>query len=482
MSIIESNDFGYVEQKRLNNWAARYAEALDKKSEANFCSHKGNAVLDHPDGCVTREKLSPGLIGELEGMQEDFEAQLETVYEKFETKADVENTAGGFSGGKEAVCKNGAQEIDAVQLGKGTNSSAKTLQVYHYRLMDADGTIPEARIPQLGQKADRKTIEGGFLAGEAKPFEGGGACIGRNASNTAGVAIGEGSSNENGAALGNYSSVEGSGGAVGYSAAANNGGAAGYNAAANNGGAVGGMAKAGEGFSGGYYATVGKNIHGGYVDAIQLGRGSNQKEKTLQVYGYCMMDADGTLPMARLPQLQNRFASKIDGGFMTVPSVNSKDIIVELKNSLISVQHLSIDGNGGYVYQITGQLSYEFYLEGEKKTGMLQLRTQHTLNPDYGQDQTFAHLTFHYETNSCSVVWYNSAEKPAHGVCSKTAKTISDLYWFELGWDGQYQNVLAAVSVTNEDGIIAPLALQDTVDALEERIYILEQKIEELKA
>lgn len=89
-------------------------------------------------------------------------------------KADAENTDKGFHGGngahafsggaigKDALTANGfaggegARTIndygypsDAIQLGTGTNSKPKTMQVYDYTMMDADGTIPEERIADL---------------------------------------------------------------------------------------------------------------------------------------------------------------------------------------------------------------------------------------------------------------------------------------------------------------------------------------------
>ena len=57
----------------------------------------------------------------------------------------------GFSGGKEARVTNDENDvpIDAIQLGTGTNSNPKTMQVYDYTMMDADGTIPEERLADL---------------------------------------------------------------------------------------------------------------------------------------------------------------------------------------------------------------------------------------------------------------------------------------------------------------------------------------------
>lgn len=57
----------------------------------------------------------------------------------------------GFSGGHGA--KVGRDDywnyIDAIQLGTGINSNPKSLQVYNHTLMNADGSIPEERLPIL---------------------------------------------------------------------------------------------------------------------------------------------------------------------------------------------------------------------------------------------------------------------------------------------------------------------------------------------
>lgn len=86
-------------------------------------------------------------------------------------KADKQNSSGGFEGGnKSSATKGGAigngtitgdgfaggngaktidtneNPIDAIQLGTGTNSTPKSLQVYNYQLMGADGNIPLERL------------------------------------------------------------------------------------------------------------------------------------------------------------------------------------------------------------------------------------------------------------------------------------------------------------------------------------------------
>ena len=58
----------------------------------------------------------------------------------------------GFAGGKDAkAVDSSGSGIDAIQLGTGTNSTAKTLQVYGHRLMDANGNIPVERLTNVPQ-------------------------------------------------------------------------------------------------------------------------------------------------------------------------------------------------------------------------------------------------------------------------------------------------------------------------------------------
>lgn len=56
-------------------------------------------------------------------------------------------TGSGFAGGKNAKTqKSSTENIDAIQLGTGTNSVEKSLQVYDHILMNPDGSIPKERL------------------------------------------------------------------------------------------------------------------------------------------------------------------------------------------------------------------------------------------------------------------------------------------------------------------------------------------------
>lgn len=122
-----------------------------------------------------------------------------------------------------------------------------------------------------------KNANSGFSAGNGATATYGGA-IGNSATATIGGAVGA-------SATATY------GGAVGASATAGYGGAIGAYATATIGGAIGAYATAEDGFSGGWKAQVGKDSDGAYIDAIQLGTGTNNTPKTLQVYDHKVYDS-----------------------------------------------------------------------------------------------------------------------------------------------------------------------------------------------
>lgn len=153
----------------------------------------------------------------------------------------------------------------------------------------------------LSNKADKQTSSGGFAGGQGAgpptdsiigqlPLYGG--AVGKNATATSGGAVGNDASTTGGGAVGEGSSST-IGGAVGYQATTTEGG-----------GAVGADAKTSNGFAGGYNAKT-QSSSGAAIDAIQLGTGTNSEEKTLQVYSYQLMDADGQIPEARMSSLSS---------------------------------------------------------------------------------------------------------------------------------------------------------------------------------
>lgn len=292
----------------------------------------GSRTIDNP---ATENGTETGLLTALlNRITQAIRTQREETQMALGTKADKQTAEGGFSGGRgaeayrggavgrDAMAKGGgavgdgakttdgfaggknaetaffdyetgdSYYIDAVQLGTGLNINPKTLQIYDHQLLDADGHIPDDRMPQLDTKADKQTAQGGFAGGEQATTK--------------------------------------SGGAIGSGADAEDGGAVGSGAIALAGGAVGDGAKTLDGFAGGKQAkTIDVNNNG--IDAIQLGTGTNSTEKTLKIYDHQLLDADGHIPEERIPKLDTK-VDKVDG-----KELSSNDYTTEEKTKLAGV-------------------------------------------------------------------------------------------------------------------------------------------------
>jgi len=230
--------------------------------------HKTAQTLDHADGSVTEEKLAEDAVTDkkigtrtvqdprddagaitgwltplLECITQAIRAQRANTVKALDKKADKENGYSGFTGGEEADARTGG-----------------AIGIYAC------------------------TVSGGAVGNSAKADSGG--AVGHVANATYGGAVGHGARAENG-------------GAVGQSAESTGGGAVGLKASTKGGGAVGGGAVSGNGFAGGFVAKT-VNASGNVIDAIQLGTGTNTHEKTLQIYDYQLLDADGNIPAERL--------------------------------------------------------------------------------------------------------------------------------------------------------------------------------------
>lgn len=187
----------------------------------------------------------------------------------------------------------------------------------------SDASTSIAATPYLvSLKADKQTNNGGFEGGENANATDGGA-VGYSANATSGGAVGGGAKETEGGGAVGYMAIATKGGAVGRSANATSGGAVGNGANAKSGGAVGEGAISESGFAGGirasaidgcaigpnaysnnYAIAVGSNAKA-YDDCVQLGTGTNSTNKTLQVYDYTLMNADGSIPAERLPNAAN---------------------------------------------------------------------------------------------------------------------------------------------------------------------------------
>lgn len=209
----------------------------------------------------------------------------------------IQNSDGGFSAGNNAEAETGG----AVGASAGTLLGGSVGNNAH---SSSGGAVGYAAITTTGGAVGQGTHseDGGVMGYWAQAKSGG--AIGAEAEADTGGAVGR-------------KAWTGNGGAVGYLAyAANGGGSVGSNANSDAGGAVGANAKAGAGFAGGSGAKAVDSSNNG-IDAIQLGTGTNNTPKTLQVYGHQLLDATGKIPDARLndaPSDSNTYARK-DGSW-----------------------------------------------------------------------------------------------------------------------------------------------------------------------
>ncbi len=102
-----------------------------------------------------------------EGIQDaiDHAATDHSVTEEGGFQAGTSSEAGaGAAIGLEARTVDGENKpIDAIQLGTGVNITPRTLKVYGWTLLGADGMIPEARIPTQLSRGITRTTENEYL-------------------------------------------------------------------------------------------------------------------------------------------------------------------------------------------------------------------------------------------------------------------------------------------------------------------------------
>ena len=148
------------------------------------------------------------------------------------------------------------------------------------------------------------------------------------------------------------------GGAVGYYAYAVDGGAVGNSAYAQSGGAVGFDAMTSSGFAGGYMAmaALDNTGYGTAIDAIQLGTGWNPDPNTLQIYGYKLMNADGSIPAERMAATLSAYAAYQASSAMaaaspttTVSFAEAAVVIVTVStNTVVAVDFSAADYAKGF--------------------------------------------------------------------------------------------------------------------------------------
>lgn len=305
---------------------------------------------------------------------------VQTVNDIDDKKAD-KVTNDGFVAGKNATNVSGGVAIG--NYAKTTGAGA------------AIGSEAEADSGFSGGYHAKGTGMGAAVGNSASAFHGG--AVGYAANASTGGAVGENAhAAEGGGAVGENANTEGGGGAVGYNSRSSYGGAMGEDASSFDGAAVGQSAKTGDGVAVGKEAKTIDSSNNG-IDAIQLGTGTNNTAKTMQVYDKRIVEADGSLT---------------DVGSLEDLNTTNKSSIVGAINSVLSFATSGVDED-----ELLAALSIEFFnpnaysigLANLTKTGNKTYKADVTLSgayidnkimnesKDYGMNKTYK--DFHFSVN-----------------------------------------------------------------------------------
>ena len=226
------------------------------------------------------------LQNEIEARKQAINDVMGGIGEEMDKKADKQTKEGGFCGGyNAAVTPHGYNSGGGAAVGAGAETENGI----------SGGVLAKSTTgAALGAGASTET----GIAG------------GHNARSTVGAALGQTASANGGAAVG-WKTVSTDGGAVGAQAVTQNGGAIGMNAWSLDGAAIGKNTRGQNGVAVGKDAKVGR-LDGTAIDAVQIGEGINIEPKTVRMYGYKLMNEDGTIPIERIPEIQNILSAYAD--------------------------------------------------------------------------------------------------------------------------------------------------------------------------
>ena len=312
---------------------------------------------------------------------------VQTVNDIDDKKAD-KVTNDGFVAGKNATNVSGGVAIG--NYAKTTGAGA------------AIGSEAEADSGFSGGYHAKSTGMGaaiGNSAGANHGFAGGNAA---NATN--GGAIGDNAKAGEGGAVGDYSETTG-GFAGGSGAASDSGAAIGMDSSALDGGAVGFESVTGDGFSGGSEAKT-IDAEGQPIDAIQLGMGTNNTAKTMQVYNKRIVEADGSLTdVGNLTELDTSVKTNIVNAINSLLSTGSDNVRQDDLTLALSIEFFNPNAYDIGIGNITktGDKSYkaDITLSGAYIKEKLSDQTADY----YGMNRTYSGFSFSVNNSERCGLW-----------------------------------------------------------------------------
>ena len=345
----------------------------------------------------------------------------ETVKDVLDSKAPTDHSSDSTEYGSATTALYGHVKLsDSVtspsSANGGTAATPSAVKSAYDKAQSAEDQAQSA-LDTLNSKADKVT-NGGFVAGNNASNTSGGVAIGNYAKVTgAGAAIGSeaeaasgfsggynAKSNGMGAAVGNSASSF-HGGAVGYAANTSTGGAIGSEAKSTNGGAIGWEAVAGDGAAIGKTAkTVDSNNNA--IDAIQLGTGTNNTAKTMQVYDKRIVEADGSLTdVGNLAELDTRAKSNIVNAINSLLNTGSGNVSQDDLTLALSIEFFNPNAYNIGIGNITktGDKSYkaDITLSGAYIKEKLSDQTADY----YGMNRTYSGFSFSVNNSERCGLW-----------------------------------------------------------------------------
>ncbi len=292
----------------------------------------------------------------------------ETVKDVLDSKAPTDHSSASAEYGSATTALYGHVKLsDSVTSTSSANAgTAATPSAVKSAYDKAQSAEDQAQSTQtaLTSKADKVT-NGGFVAGNNASNASGGVAIGNYAKTTgAGAAIGSEAETASGFSGGYHAKSNGMGAAVGNSASAYHGGAVGYAANTSTGGAIGSEAKSTNGGAMGWEAVTGDGVAIGKtaktvdtsnnaIDAVQLGTGTNNTAKTMQVYDKRIVEADGSLTdVGDLDELNTVDKTNAVAAINTIVSPkNNGAINLWIRNGQLGWDSYDLVDNEGHIFE-----------------------------------------------------------------------------------------------------------------------------------
>lgn len=313
---------------------------------------------------------------------------VQVVNDMDDKKAD-KVTNDGFIAGKNATNASGGVAIG--NYAKTTGAGA------------AIGSEAEADSGFSGGYHAKGTGMGAAVGNSASAFHGG--AVGYAANASTGGAVGENAhAAEGGGAVGENANTEGGGGAVGYNSRSSYGGAMGEDASSFDGAAVGQNAKTGDGVAVGKEAKTIDSSNNG-IDAIQLGTGTNNTAKTMQVYDKRIVEADGSLTdVGSLAELDTSVKTNIVNAINSLLSTGSDNVRQDDLTLALSIEFFNPNAYDIGIGNITktGDKSYKADITLSGAYIKEKLSDQTT---DYGMNRTYSGFSFSVNNSERCGLW-----------------------------------------------------------------------------